>query len=209
MLTEDKIAHIFRRSDPHEVEIFTLTFNKYAKLFKFDTSFQVNAFLAELNEEVGLSLSPKRENLNYSCKALKALFGYYKRNPKQANKDGRCQNKANQRAIANNAYGNRLGNKKSNDGWLFRGAGYIQLTGRSNFTQIAKTLSRTLQMEFTAESLAAEMHTIEGALLSAMAFYYTHKMYKAKNINQMTKIVNSKTPTYKQRKKHYLYIASL
>jgi len=209
-LSKDKVQHIFRHAEPHEVEIFVETFNKYSDKMKFKTEFQVNAFLAQIREEVGYSLTPKRENLNYSCKALKSLFGYYKHHQTEANRDGRCNgHRANQRNIANKAYGGRIGNKRHNDGWMFRGAGYIQLTGRSNYEQIAAELSIVLGHPFTAEDLAAEMNTVEGALLSAMAFYFTHKLYKAGTIDDMTKIVNAKTPTYKDRKKLYKYIASL
>ncbi len=209
-LTEDKIQHIFRNADPHEVEMFVEIFNKYSDAFGFETDFHVNAFLAQINEEVGLSLTPRRENLNYSCKALKSLFGYYKRNPMSALKDGRCNgHRANQRNIANNAYAGRIGNKHHNDGWNFRGAGYLQLTGRANYEEMSVPISLTLGHAYTADDLASEMETIEGALLSAMAFFLTHKLYKAKTIDGMTALVNKHTHSYKQRKKHYQYIASL
>ena len=209
-LTEDKVNHIFRNSEPHQVEIFTEIFNKYGEMFGFDTDFQVNAFLAQINEEVGSNLQPKRENLNYSCKALKSLFGYYKKHKTEASEDGRCNgHRANQRNIANKAYGGRLGNINYNDGWMFRGAGYIQLTGRGNFDNIATTISLALGHPYTPEDLSHEMENIEGALLSAMAFYLTHGLYKAKTVDQMTALVNKHTHSYKQRKKHYQYIASL
>jgi len=210
ILQQDKVQHIFRHADPHQVEIFTDTFNEYSQQFNFKTDFQVNAFLAQIEEEVGYSLTPKRENLNYSCDALRALFGYYKKHPKEAKHDGRCRgHKASQRDIANKAYGGRLKNRNHNDGWLFRGAGYIQLTGRGNYKVIAKEISKVLGHDFTAEDLASEMSTVEGALLSAMAFYFTHRMYKAKTVGEMTAIVNKKTPTYAERKRNYRYIASL
>ena len=209
-LTEDKIQHVFRNADAHEVELFVEIFNKHAAHFGFENDFQVNAFLAQINEEVGSTLSPKRENLNYSCKALKSLFGYYKRNPNQASIDGRCNgHRANQRNIANNAYAGRIGNKNHNDGWMFRGAGYLQLTGRANYEQMSLPISLALQHPYTAEDLATEMETVEGALLSAMAFYFTHKLYNATDVDKMTALVNKHTHSYAKRKEHYKYIASL
>ena len=210
MVTEDKIQHIFRHASPDEVQVFTETFNKYAKTFGFENDFQVNAFLAQINEEVGISLTPKRENLNYSCHALKALFGYYKRHHSEADADGRCNgHRANQRNIANKAYAGRIGNHLHNDGWKFRGSFYIQLTGRSNYEQIATAISLALGKVYTADDLSADATEVDVSLLASMAFYLTHKLYNAKTVDEMTALVNKHTHSYKQRKKHYQYIASL
>ena len=209
-LTEDKIQHIFRKSDSHEVELFVETFNSYSDKFGFTSDFHVNAFLAQIKEEIGLSLTPKRENLNYSCDALKHLFGYYERNHSAASIDGRCNgHRANQRNIANNAYGGRIGNHQAHDGWLFRGSGYIQLTGRANYHDVAVTITIATEHSMTADDLASEMNSIDGALLSAMAFFFTHKLYNATTIDEMTSLVNKHTPTYAERKRNYKYIASL
>ena len=210
MLTEDKVQQIFKHAEHHEVQEFVETFNNNAVMFGFETDFHVNAFLAQIEEEVGYHLAPKRENMNYSCHALKSLFGHYKHNPIQAQTDGRCNgHRANQRAIANRAYGGRIGNHLHNDGWMFRGGSYIQLTGRANYKQIADALTLAMGIPFTTEDLASEMNSVQGSLLASMAFFLTHKLYKAKTIDEMTAIVNAHTPTYAERKKHYLYIASL
>jgi len=211
-MKQDKIQHIFRRADHKDVEIFTKTWNKYAVIFGVDTPFLENAFLAQISEEVGLDLAPKSENLNYSCKALKSLFGWYKRNPSFAKKHGRCNgHRANQTQIANHAYANRIGNGNpgTGDGWKYRGRGYIQLTGKSNYNRISEVLSVALSKPISPEELAIKMETVSGALLSAFGFFFSHKLYKARTIDQMTEIVNKKTATYKERKKEYKYISSL
>ncbi len=44
----------------------------------------------------------------------------------------------NPQALANSVYGGRLGNTEPNDGWLFRGSGCKQTTGKANFQAVEK-----------------------------------------------------------------------
>jgi putative chitinase len=52
-------------------------------------------------------------------------------------------------AIANRVYANRLGNgdESSGDGWRYRGSGYKQLTGRSNFRAIGDIVGIELEAQ--------------------------------------------------------------
>ncbi|WP_410498671.1 glycoside hydrolase family 19 protein [Chitinibacter sp. S2-10] len=54
-------------------------------------------------------------------------------------------------AIANRVYANRLGNgdEASGDGWMYRGSGYKQLTGRSNYREIGEIVG--IQIEKNPE----------------------------------------------------------
>jgi putative chitinase len=80
-----------------------------------------------------------------------------------------------------------MGNTKAGDGWLFRGRGLKQLTGRENYTNFAKSVN------MTAEQAAVYVATEKGAIESAAWFW------NAKNLNpiadtddvtKMTKIIN-------------------
>lgn len=78
------------------------------------------------------------ENMNYSAKRLAEVWpSRYAINPKAKAQDRMPNQKANRLGgrpedIANDVYGGRMGNTGPNDGWLFRGQGYKQLTGKDN-----------------------------------------------------------------------------
>ncbi len=81
------------------------------------------------------------ENLNYSASALLALFGKYFSGEAGANQFARKPQK-----IANRIYGNRMGNsdEASGEGYLYRGRGYLQLTGKSNYQKYGNLLGLDL-----------------------------------------------------------------
>jgi len=49
------------------------------------------------------------------------------------------------RKLANYVYGTRNGNHRSNDGWKYRGRGYLQLTGRANYKHFGKLVDLELE----------------------------------------------------------------
>jgi len=77
------------------------------------------------------------ENLNYSAKALRAVFGKYFDTDQQAEAYARQPER-----IANRVYANRMGNggESSGDGWRYRGRGLLQLTGKNNYKAFAAWL---------------------------------------------------------------------
>jgi putative chitinase len=84
-------------------------------------------FLAQIATESG-GLRYLEENLYYSAKRLMQVWP--SRFKTMASTVGYANNP---QALANKVYGGRLGNDKANDGWLFRGGGLIQTTGRANY----------------------------------------------------------------------------
>ena len=90
------------------------------------------------------------ENLNYSAAGLWKVFRRHFASEAEAATFARQPER-----IANRVYSDRLGNgsEASGDGWRFRGRGYIQLTGRSNYARYGSLLE--LDLENTPD-LAAE-----------------------------------------------------
>ena len=103
--------------------------------FQINTPLRLAHFLAQCGHESG-GFKATQENLNYSAEGLKGIFPKYfpgnlaesyARNPEK---------------IASKVYGGRMGNggEETKEGYKFRGRGYIQLTGKENYTSFAKSI---------------------------------------------------------------------
>ncbi len=94
-----------------------------------NTPLRLAHFLAQCAHESG-GFKLTQENLNYSVKGLLSIFKKYFPTETLAAAYARQPVK-----IANKVYGNRMGNgpESSGDGYRYRGRGYIQLTGKSNY----------------------------------------------------------------------------
>lgn len=140
---------------------------------------RVALFLANGAHETGL-LSSLVESLNYTPARLIAVFGARRITPQEAGMLGRLEGAAgrvirpaDQKGIACIVYGGEWGFRNlgnligSDDGWVFRGAGFMQLTGRASFTRFGKMIGKK------PEELPALLATIPGAAESAAFFFET------------------------------------
>jgi putative chitinase len=109
------------------------------------TALRLAHFMAQGLHESGL-LTILQESMNYAATALTSLFRTNRITAAQATQLGRtADHPADQRALANTLYGGswgliNLGNSDPDDGWNFRGAGLLQMTGRDSRTRIGARL---------------------------------------------------------------------
>ena len=107
-----------------------------AEKFDINTPLRLAHFLAQCAHE-SREFTAREENLNYSAERLKQVFPKYF-------PDNLSDSYARQpEKIASRIYGGRMGNgdEVSKEGYQYRGRGYIQLTGKDNYSAFAKTVS--------------------------------------------------------------------
>jgi putative chitinase len=144
------------------------------------------------------------ENLNYSAKALRAVFGRYFGEPPKRDAD---EYHRKPEMIANYVYMDefrkyKMGNVNEGDGWLFRGRGLKQLTGRENYTRFGATIG------MTAEEAAEYVATPAGAIESACWFWDANNLNDiadSDNVVRMTKKINGGNIGLEDRQKRYAH----
>ncbi|WP_440110731.1 RHS repeat-associated core domain-containing protein [Paenibacillus sp. QZ-Y1] len=104
--------------------------------------------------------------------------------------------------------GKQLGNKEKGDGYKFRGAGYIQMTGRYNYQRFADAMGDPKIMKLGAEYVA------ENYAWRAAGFWWDdNKMNKlvdsGASVTQVTKRVNGGTNHLANRKKYYTLVKKI
>lgn len=109
--------------------------NSIGDKFGIITNLRLCHFLAQCSTESG-NFKAVNENLNYSKDGLMRVFPRYF--PGNLAESYAYQPEK----IASRVYGSRLGNgdETSKEGWKYRGAGYIQLTGKDNFKKFGEFL---------------------------------------------------------------------
>jgi putative chitinase len=103
--------------------------NVLVEKFNLNSGLRLSHFLAQCAHESG-NFKVLNENLNYSADGLLKIFPKYFKDKATADAYARKPEK-----IANRVYASRMGNgdEASGDGYKFRGRGFIQLTGKSNY----------------------------------------------------------------------------
>lgn len=131
--TAEQLRPISKYITDEEREEITMLLNINLARWGIDEPLEIAHFLAQASHE-SAGFRCRIENLNYSEKSLLGVFGKYfdEIRAKQ------CARKPER--IANIVYGGRMGNTMEGDGWLYRGRGYFQLTGYSNYAECASSI---------------------------------------------------------------------
>ena len=170
-----------------------------AAKFQINTPLRLAHFLAQCGHESG-GFKATQENLNYSAKGLAGIFKKYFPTEAAAAPYARQPQK-----IASKVYGGRMGNgpEASGEGYKFRGRGYIQLTGKENYTAFGKSIGE--DMTVNPDKVASNY-----ALLSAAWFFSKNGLHKIADegasdtvVTKITKRVNGGTIGLPDRIKHF------
>ena len=166
--------------------------------FEINTPLRLAHFLAQAGHESG-GFKALNENLNYGAKGLLGTFKKY------FTPDTAALYERKPEKIANLVYANRMGNgdKASGDGYRFRGRGYIQLTGKDNYSAFDKTVDENI---LENPDLVANKYP----LASASWFFHKNGLQKIADegatdvvVTKVTKKVNGGTIGLPDRIKHF------
>ena len=182
MITSDILTKIFPKTKKTIIDSFVQPLNDAMSKYAIDTRLRKVHFLAQIGHESG-GLNFTMENLNYSADGLMKIF------PKYFNTESAASHAKNPQMIANRVYSNRMGNGDvaSNEGWMYRGRGLIQLTGKANYSLYSIALKKTVA------DVIAFLETPVGAADSAAWFWDNHKLNQAADkddIRLITKTIN-------------------
>jgi len=168
-----------------------------ASKFGIDTPLKLAHFLAQCGHESG-GFRLTQENLNYSASGLKGIF------PKYFKEAGLAESyQRNPQKIASRVYGGRMGNgpESTGEGYKFRGRGYIQLTGKDNYTAFGKAINEDVVSN-------PDLVSSKYPLLSAAWFFSKNCLKRCvdasnETVTSVTKCVNGGTIGLPDRLKHF------
>lgn len=163
--------------------------------FQINTPQRIAAFLSQVGVE-SAGLTALVENLNYSAPGLLTTF------PSYFDKDTAVAYARQPEKIANRAYANRLGNgdEASGDGWLFRGRGLLQITGRNRYSACAEALD--LELLGNPDLL---LRPLNAAMSAAWYFaaYGCNPFADTGDVRSITRLINGGLNGYTQRLAYY------
>ena len=165
-------------------DIWVPALNDAFSKYNLQTNRRMAAAIGQFLIEVGPGFQEVVENLNYSQARIFEIFP--NEFPTLASAASYAHNPE---ALGNRAYANKNGNgnEASGDGYLFRGRGLIQLTGRNDYAKFGAAIGQT------AEQAAQYCQTPAGAAVSGCWYLAVNGCLPLADdwqISKITRIVN-------------------
>jgi putative chitinase len=166
--------------------------------FNINTPLRLAHFLAQTGHESG-NFTITKENLSYSADRLQVIFKKY------FTAESAIEYARKPEKIANIVYANRMGNgnQASGEGYKFRGRGFIQLTGKTNYQAFDKTVEDNIEAN-------PDLVATKYPLLSAAWFWSKNGLNTIADqgnttevVTKITKKVNGGTIGLEDRVKHF------
>ncbi len=205
LITADQFKKICPSVNITRVNNLVPFFNTICPQYGINTADIFHEFFANLCEESG-EFKRYEENLTYTTPE-RLMTVWPNRFP---TRDSAIPYVHNPRDLAMLVYGMRkdLGNTSREDGFTFRGAGPIQITGRSNFTNFAEWMSRKFLIKKTPEQWAEILRSSDeyGVHSACWIFSIAFKLNDEAERDEMRSIVkriNGGYTNYPQRLKYY------
>lgn len=160
-------------------------------------------FVAQIAHESG-NFRTYVENLNYSAEGLARVWPNRFANPGNTPNDLALSIARKPREIANTVYNGRLGNRiDTDDGWMYRGRGAIQITGRNNYRKASEMLYSVGLGETKDYYLnhPEELGKVPMAIYSAGVFWKQKNLSNVTDFKTLTRRINGGLVGYEDRLK--------
>ena len=227
MKTREMLQILFNASDSKVLDEVANVINSLGSHFGINTNLRLAHFLAQVREEIGPKFEPRIESLNYSESSVLKTFKQI--TPAQAEQYARDEDTpvADQVAIANIVYANRMGNgnadsngngklDKQDDGYMYRGRGTLQITGKYNYQEVQKRIDKYYPNSGVNILTGSNVDSLLGSILIGMGFWVWKDLYRLADagtskqvVDSITAVINKYTNSYDHRYNHFSKLVSL
>lgn len=227
MKTREMLQILFNASDSKVLDEVANVINSLGSHFGINTNLRLAHFLAQVREEIGSKFEPRIESLNYSESSVLKTFKQI--TPAQAEQYARDEDTpvADQVAIANIVYANRMGNgnadsngngklDKQDDGYMYRGRGTLQITGKYNYQEVQKRIDKYYPNSGVNILTGSNVDSLLGSILIGMGFWIWKDLYRLADagtskqvVDSITAVINKYTNSYDHRYSHFSKLVSL
>lgn len=181
MLTREDLKRFAPKAKPEYVDALMSGLEVLREAGILESEYRLCHFMAQMGHETG-GFTIIRENMNYRPSRARQVWPSRFRNMPEAALRSLCADPV---RFSDSVYGGRMGNRKGTaDGFNFRGAGFIQTTGRGAFKKYALKLG----LPNDDDSLAKYASDLSILLKFAVLEWTESKCNEHADENDLTKV---------------------